>query len=124
MKYERLTDKETAYILKNTEGFSWDSDNAEAQRYIRLAELEDKIENGTLIEAPCEDWDRKYFIVQERYTGKPTIVDTHHWEWYLCARLCGVYYQNIEDDTILFDYGKDMFDTHDEAEAKLKELQK
>lgn len=47
-RYKRLTDSETAVMLKNTEGSSWDSEDMEAQRYIRLAELEDKIENGTL----------------------------------------------------------------------------
>lgn len=46
--YERLTDSETAKMLKNTEGESWDSDNIEAQRYIRLADLEDKIERGEI----------------------------------------------------------------------------
>lgn len=49
MKYERLTDRILAEMLINTEGESWDSDNIEAQCYIRLAELEDKIERGELI---------------------------------------------------------------------------
>lgn len=49
MKYERLTDRKIAEMLRNTEGESWDSDNIEAQCYIRLAELEDKIESGELI---------------------------------------------------------------------------
>ena len=48
MKYERLTDRIIAEMLINTEGESWDSDNIEAQCYIRLAELEDKIESGEL----------------------------------------------------------------------------
>ena len=48
MKYERLTDRKIAEMLRNTEGESWDSDNIEAQCYIRLAELEDKIESGEL----------------------------------------------------------------------------
>ena len=52
MKYERLTDRELAEMLINTEGDSWGSDNIEAQCYIRLAELEDKIEAGTLVEVP------------------------------------------------------------------------
>lgn len=50
MKYERLTDSETAIMLKNTKGLSWSEDDIETQRYIRLAELEDKIEAGTLAE--------------------------------------------------------------------------
>ena len=52
MKYERLTDRKIAEMLRNTEGESWDSDNVEAQCYIRLAELEDKIESGELVEVP------------------------------------------------------------------------
>lgn len=48
MKYERLTDRILAEMLINTEGESWDRDNIEAQCYIRLAELEDKIENGEI----------------------------------------------------------------------------
>ena len=55
MKYERLTDRKIAEMLINTEGDSWDSDNIEAQCYIRLAELEDKIENGELIERTPEE---------------------------------------------------------------------
>lgn len=46
--YKRLTDKAIAEMLRNTEGESWDSDNIEAQCYIRLAELEDKIESGEI----------------------------------------------------------------------------
>lgn len=52
MKYERMTDRKIAEMLRNTEGESWDSDNIEAQCYIRLAELEDKIEAGTFVEVP------------------------------------------------------------------------
>lgn len=46
--YKRLTDRVIAEMLRNTEGESWDSDNIEAQCYIRLAELEDKIESGEI----------------------------------------------------------------------------
>lgn len=49
-EYKRLTDSETAVMLKNTEGSSWDSEDMEAQRYIRLAEFEDKIEQGRLVD--------------------------------------------------------------------------
>ena len=47
--YKRLTDRVIAEMLRNTEEESWDSDNPEAQCYIRLAELENKIEDGELI---------------------------------------------------------------------------
>lgn len=47
--YKRLTDREIAETLKNTVEKSWDSDSLEAECYIRLAELEDKIERGELV---------------------------------------------------------------------------
>ena len=50
--YKRLTDRVIAEMLRNTEEESWDSDNPEAQCYIRLADLEDKIESGELVEVP------------------------------------------------------------------------
>lgn len=65
MKYERLTDRILAEMLINTEGESWDSDNIEAQCYIRLAELEDKIERGELIATQLKDTsdqDIAYFV--------------------------------------------------------------
>ena len=71
-EYKRLTDSETAIMLKNTEGSSWDSEDMEAQRYIRLAELEDKIENGTLKE-------EKACVYQEYNDGEWT-----YWECSNC----------------------------------------
>lgn len=50
--YKRLTDTEIAETLKSTIEKNWDSDSPEAQCYIRLAELEDKIESGELVEVP------------------------------------------------------------------------
>ena len=61
MKYERLTDRKIAEMLRNTEGESWDSDNIEAQCYIRLAELEDKIESGELISTQLKDRSEQEF---------------------------------------------------------------
>lgn len=52
MKYERLTDRKIAEMLRNTVEKNWESDSLEAQCYIRLAELEDKIESGKLVEVP------------------------------------------------------------------------
>lgn len=61
MKYERLTDRKIAEMLRNTEGESWDSDNIEAQCYIRLAELEDKIESGEIISTQLKDRSEQEF---------------------------------------------------------------
>lgn len=46
--YKRLTDRVIAEMLRNTEEESWDRDNLEAQCYIRLADLKDKIESGEI----------------------------------------------------------------------------
>lgn len=74
MSYNRLTDSETAVMLKNTEGSSWDSEDMEAQRYIRLAELEDKIENGTLKKVVrCKDcvYFQPEFVEMENKERRP-----------------------------------------------------
>lgn len=64
--YKRLTDSETAKMLKNTEGESWDSDNIEAQCYIRLAELEDKIERGEI--DYVAEWKRRVEVLEMALT--------------------------------------------------------
>lgn len=64
--YKRLTDRVTAEMLRNTEGESWDSNNIEAQCYIRLAELEDKIERGELVPAAEDENARRRAEVAER----------------------------------------------------------
>lgn len=59
--YKRLTDRVIAETLKNTVEKSWDSDSLEAQCYIRLAELEDKIESGELISTQLKDSSEQEF---------------------------------------------------------------
>ena len=96
--------------------------------YNRLAELEDKIENGTLIELPCKVGDKVYhlscktiseeIVSQIKYTiynGEIDLSNSHI----------------MTDDLYDKDYnfyrisklGKSLFLTKVEAEAKLKELQ-
>lgn len=91
----------------------------------RLAELEDKIENGTLIELPCKIDD----IVYEAIKGLPIR------EW----RITGIVYGRPYGKNYVItaerirdmahwkfwceDFGKTLFLTREEAEAKLKELQ-
>lgn len=84
------------------------------ETYNRLAELEDKIEQGTLIELPCKVGDIfygisgkevfKYMVLAIKLVRNNKIV------------LCTVY--DIE-----FILGKDAFLTREEAEKRLKELQ-
>lgn len=145
--YKRLTDSETAVMLKNTEGSSWDSEDMEAQRYIRLAELEDKIMDGTLIETEYPIYQDVYFIdyVDENFysvgagKGKPTVRKAfiHSVEQVMKGQILYLIQphdlpQEVLDNAVehtetweWFHYSKkDLFLTKAEAEAKLKELQK
>lgn len=88
--------------------------------YTRLSELEDNIEDGTLIELPCKEFNPAYFITQDE-DGNEEIVRTHHWEWAVFARICGKPYYSMQGDQI-FEYGEDVFATEEEAEARLAEL--
>lgn len=119
MKYERLTDSETAIMLKNTKGLSWDEDDIETQRYIRLAELEDKIEAGTLIELPCKAGDTIYYV-SECVTSVMTftIVSINIYEEET------VFWDDSSNDWHIEDFGKYVFTTKAEAEKRLEELQK
>lgn len=74
----------------------------------RLAELEDKIENGTLIELPCKVgdtvWELDLFSKQKtREIKARNILQILHW---------------IDDES----FGKFLFLTKAEAEQRLKEL--
>lgn len=63
MKYERITNRETAYDFMSD---SWQT--VEQEAYIRLTELEDKIEAGTLIELRCQFGDKVYGV--DKFIGK------------------------------------------------------
>ena len=69
MKYERLTDKKHRYkkcascTYRNCQ-YCDDDIEYENEAYNRLAELEDKLEQGTLIELPCKVGDTVYVIIK------------------------------------------------------------
>ena len=120
MKYERLTDSETAIMLKNTKGLSWEEDDIETQRYIRLAELEDKIENGTLVELPCKVGDTVYIVY---------LTTMREWE----VESVEIFYDDIlfrlghkcttdYNSFWLGEFGDTVFLTKAEAEKRLEEL--
>lgn len=76
----------------------------------RLAELEDKIENGTLVELPCKVgdtvWELDLFSKAKiREIKARNLLQIFHW---------------IDDES----FGKFLFLTKTEAEEKLKELEK
>lgn len=107
MKYERLTDK-------NRDWFEF-TEITDSEIYKRLQELEDKLENSTLIEVLCKVGDKVYELdnVGKIYESK----------------IKSIYY---DDNTLFYDCGYFAFDneaigesvflTKAEAENKLKEL--
>lgn len=89
----------------------------------RLAELEDKLKNGTLVELPCKVGDRIWVIIGKRVFGRKvkrieisqayySIVTSDKTGW----EELEIYYQ--------MGFGKTWFLTKAEAEAKLEELKR
>ena len=99
----------------------------------RLAELEDKIENGTLIELPCKVGDTVYWVWEEYTNGKQKL-SIEEWE---VEKICieknewavkGLGEGLVEGVRPFFwchssKFGIWWFLTREEAEKKLKELQ-
>ena len=83
----------------------------------RLAELEDKIENGTLIELPCKKGDTVYYI--DKYWQSPRIEE---------FEVSGFVMNNKNELLILVAYGifcmsqDEIFLTKAEAEAELAKI--
>lgn len=100
-EYKRLTDSKTAKAMK-------ENGNTTNPYYIYLAELEDLLEVGKLVELPCKEGDKVY------QTDGIRVYDS--------------VVKNIIFDTsgVAFDksaIGKDIFLTRESAEARLKELE-
>ncbi len=123
MKYERLTEKEkmngaVCFDCKKCSKKTKCDGQCEEEAVKKLWELENKIENGTLIELPCKLGDtvyrirkKPYPIVLERFVVKITLCFNHkgQYEWQIFT---------TTEDTL----GKTVFLTKAEAEKKLKEL--
>ena len=94
--------------------------------YYRLRELEDKIENGTLIELPCKVGDTVYEVIKD--------LPIQEWEitGIVYGRCYGKNYVITAERKRDFagwkfwreDFGKTIFLTKAEAEKKLEELSK
>lgn len=85
----------------------------------RLAELEDKIENGTLFELPCKAGDIVYRIwtySNGGYVQDYTIVEIEIYEDEILL------FDDSDNQIQITDIGKTVFLTKDQAEARLKEL--
>ena len=90
--------------------------------FCRLQELEDKIENGTLIELPCKVGDTVYEVFKSHkppFIQKTTIEKIIITEKGLKLKLA----RNSLYETAISSLGKTLFLTQSEAETKLKELQ-
>ena len=115
MTYERLTEKDW-----HKEKFYPTTDNERVIRK-RLWDLENKIENGTLIELPCKVGDALW-VINECYIHK--------------KEKCSYFIDNLQVETIEFNgrgvlllcnngghyiWNKTVFLTREEAEERLKE---
>lgn len=109
-EYKRLTEKDW-----HKEKFYPKSDNERVIRK-RLWDLENKIEQGTLIELPCKVGDTVYQFdnggeIYELFILSITIYSNK------------IYYETIGIDFDNTAIGQSIFLTREEAEARLKELQ-
>ena len=86
----------------------------------RVAELEDKIENGTLVELPCKVGDTVYY--ETFIKGESKGIVPHK----AIDFVMDVVTQNVDGfggaSIPIRDFGKDVFLTKAEAEEKLKKL--
>ena len=88
----------------------------------RLCELEDKLENGTLIELPCKVGDTVYVINGDNKIEKVTVFN-------YTINKKGFVFEVVEEGILSkyylfdFDFNDDWFLSKAEAETKLKELQ-
>lgn len=94
------------------------------ETYNRLAELEDKIENGTLIELPCKVGNTVYVFNRKYEICEMEVIS------FMLTNKFKEFYAVVDNPYEHYGYSlyasklnKDWFLTKAEAEAKLKELQ-
>ena len=109
MKYKRLTDRDGATRVMS----QWAGTSNEPKIYRRLAELEDKIEAGTLVELPCKVGDNAVAIV-DTLLYPNAILDVKLKDL--------AYIVKDENGDITFQHISRIFGTKAEAEKKLKEI--
>ena len=123
MKYERLTIRHpNSNYIGVTETKQIPQTRESNMIINRLAELEDKIENGTLVELPCKVGDEIWEIIQSpngNFISREIIGDFWITEDGIVART-GLY---TTDSIEIEEFGKTVFLTKAEAEQKLKELE-
>ena len=128
MEYKRLTERrETPLVMS-----MWGGSSKDLRIYNRLAELEDKIEQGKLIELPCKVGDTvcKYYKVENGikiYSGTVTKIEMRkNGILIYITNLPNFYYEKsfiVELRNKYIDTTCYYFCSVKEAEKRLKELQ-
>ena len=138
MRYERLTRSDNSHRPYRDECFKCigkecNKCDYDYEVWERLAELEDKIEQGTLIELPCKVGDTVYWVWEEYTNGKQKL-SIEEWEVEeICIKknewaVKGLG-EELEEGVRQFfwchssKFGIWWFLTREEAEKRLKELQ-
>lgn len=129
MEYKRLTEKVKdcfQYDLKDFkhkigEFGDYDAFFAYSMAVKRLGELEDKIENGTLVELPCKVGDMMYEVFKNH---KPPCIQQTKVEKVIVTNkgLRLKLERNSVYETSISSLGKTLFDNEEEAEKRLEEL--
>ena len=131
MKYERLTIRHpNSNYIGVTETKQIPQTRESNMIINRLAELEDKIENGTLVELPCKVGDTVYRVMADKRIKHPYEYKVIGF-WYSVNNKCndlhlGRYIDGVFVSSIsvpFSEFNRMLFLTKAEAEAKLKELQ-
>ena len=124
-EYKRLTEKDGATRVMS----QWAGTSNELKIYRRLAELEDKIMNGTLVETPCKVGDTVYCVEyfcnykgcssdeQIFCCGCPEMIERERRKEKFVISKKKFRLQDLDR------VGKTLFPTEEAAEAWLKELQ-
>ena len=125
-EYKRLTEKDGATRVMS----QWAGTSNELKIYRRLAELEDKIMNGTLVETPCKVGDTVYCVEyfcnykgcssneQMFCCGCPEMIERERRKEKFVISTKKFRLQDLDR------VGKTLFPSKEAAEAKIKELTK
>ena len=125
MEYTRLTDKNNLYWAIQETPLSAEIGIFLTDCLNRLAELEDKIEQGTLIELPCKVGDIVYGLSCYRQFGSLSgkIFKGKVIAFYIERGLYLRIEAEHDNGNFYLEYGKEVFLTREEAEKRLKEVQ-
>ena len=128
MNYKRLTKRDKDGVVYINEYPPKNGYIQQGEVFCRLAELEDKIENGTLVEAPCPLGKQLFFLVLNKKTGQEEIFATEYWVYLsIFNDENGGFILRPEINDVDFDYENyiqcEYWQTREEAEKRLLEIE-